>query len=156
MALINCPECNYQISQKAKYCPKCGCQIKNTNQILLIIYAVIITVLAIFYFLGFIGNKYNPIQIKPKIGQERIAYNLSKDYVKKHLNYPRIVKFARLRDTKNNILELDSGRYKIESDITYEIEKGKSIKATYVCILINKGNNKWILESIQIIPDDIK
>lgn len=30
MALINCPECNKEISDKAKSCPHCGCPI-NTN-----------------------------------------------------------------------------------------------------------------------------
>lgn len=27
MALINCPECNQQVSSQAKTCPKCGCPI---------------------------------------------------------------------------------------------------------------------------------
>lgn len=30
MALINCPECNKEISDKAKSCPNCGCPI-NIN-----------------------------------------------------------------------------------------------------------------------------
>lgn len=30
MALINCPECNKQVSNRAKICPNCGCPI-NTN-----------------------------------------------------------------------------------------------------------------------------
>lgn len=29
MSLINCPECNKQISDKAKSCPNCGCPINN-------------------------------------------------------------------------------------------------------------------------------
>lgn len=29
MALIKCPECSSEISDKAKACPKCGCPIKE-------------------------------------------------------------------------------------------------------------------------------
>lgn len=30
MALINCPECNQQVSDRAPSCPKCGCPIGAT------------------------------------------------------------------------------------------------------------------------------
>ena len=30
MALINCPECGKEISEKAGSCPNCGCPLKNT------------------------------------------------------------------------------------------------------------------------------
>lgn len=33
MALINCPECNKEISDKAAACPSCGCPIANTQVI---------------------------------------------------------------------------------------------------------------------------
>lgn len=32
MAIINCPECGKEISDKAKACPNCGCPINETNQ----------------------------------------------------------------------------------------------------------------------------
>ena len=31
MALIHCPECNKEISDKAKTCPHCGCPVEETN-----------------------------------------------------------------------------------------------------------------------------
>lgn len=31
MALINCPECNNEVSDKANSCPKCGCPIQPTK-----------------------------------------------------------------------------------------------------------------------------
>ncbi len=33
MALINCLECNKEISDKAKTCPNCGCPIQIDNQV---------------------------------------------------------------------------------------------------------------------------
>ena len=154
MAMINCPECNAQISQKAKYCPKCGYQIRSINQIFLIVYAISITVLALLYFLGILGKNENPLTIQPTAGQERIAYNLSKEYVKKQLNYPRIVRFPKLRESKDNIVDLGGGRYKVEASVEYEINKNETNYVHYVCILINKGQNKWILESIQVFSQN--
>lgn len=29
MALMKCPKCNKEISDKAKYCPNCGCEVSN-------------------------------------------------------------------------------------------------------------------------------
>lgn len=150
MAMINCPECNTQISQKAKQCPKCGCQIRNINQVFLIIYAVVITVLAGLYFLGILGQNEKSIQIKTLAGQERIAFNLSKEYVKKHLNFPHIVRFPKLKESKDNIIDLGNGRYKIVGNVEYQPGSDSIHNAHYVCILINKGYNRWILESIQL------
>jgi len=153
MAMINCPECNTQISQKAKYCPKCGCQIRNINQVFLVIYAVVITLLAALYFLGFLGQNgksEKDISVKTTLGQERIAYNLSKEYVKKYLNYPKIVRFPKIKESKDNIIDLGSGRYKIEGEVEYELANDQVYQTNYVCILINKGQNRWILESIQV------
>lgn len=31
MALITCPECGKQISDKAKTCPNCGCPVSDMN-----------------------------------------------------------------------------------------------------------------------------
>jgi hypothetical protein len=150
MAMINCPECSTQISQKAKYCPKCGCQIRDKNQVFLIIYAVVITLLAGLYFLGFLGKNENPLTIKSVAGQERIAYNLSKEHVKKFLNYPKIVRFPKIKESKDNIIDLGSGRYKIDGELEYEMDDKIVYHTHYVCILINKGQNRWILESIQV------
>ena len=33
MAQIKCPECNKEISDKAKSCPNCGCPISTTKNI---------------------------------------------------------------------------------------------------------------------------
>ena len=33
MALINCPECNTQISDKADKCPKCALPLKKTTNV---------------------------------------------------------------------------------------------------------------------------
>lgn len=37
MSLINCPECNKEISNKARSCPYCGCPINKNNKYQIII-----------------------------------------------------------------------------------------------------------------------
>lgn len=47
MALIKCPECGAEISDKAPKCPKCGRSIKNNNKKIVIALISIVLVLAI-------------------------------------------------------------------------------------------------------------
>lgn len=57
MALINCKDCNNQISSTAKLCPNCGFNQKQDNAnkgcgILIIIYIIIFIVIAAIFVLG--------------------------------------------------------------------------------------------------------
>jgi len=87
---------------------------------------------------------------KSSINKKQIAYNLSKEYVKKFLDYPKIVRFPKIKESKDNIIDLGSGRYKIDGELEYELADEIVYHTHYVCILINKGQNRWILESIQV------
>ena len=55
MALIKCPECGAEISDKAPKCPKCGRSIKNNNKKIVIALISIVLVLAIVT----LSNKHN-------------------------------------------------------------------------------------------------
>jgi hypothetical protein len=47
MALINCPECNQQVSSEAKNCPNCGCPLykaENSGQIRKFVICLIVAV----------------------------------------------------------------------------------------------------------------
>ncbi len=58
MALINCPECNSQVSDKARECPECGYPIKE-NWFLeslklgcITILAIIVVIIVLYIFMG--------------------------------------------------------------------------------------------------------
>lgn len=56
MALINCKECNQEISNKAKKCPHCGVKLKKSGGCCLPIVVGGIILLIIFYIIGSNGN----------------------------------------------------------------------------------------------------
>lgn len=70
MSLIKCKECNNEISDKAKTCPKCGAKNKRPSGCLKLI--------AILFFMGIFGQvllgisqTLNPNHIKKEIKQEQ-------------------------------------------------------------------------------------
>ena len=72
MALINCPECNREISAKAESCPHCGFIIKQKQKNLsklqvLILTSIIILIIILFtaiYYYNAIYKKSPEIQLK--------------------------------------------------------------------------------------------
>jgi hypothetical protein len=56
MALINCKECNQEISSKAEKCPHCGVKLKKSGGCCLPIIVGGIILLIFFYIIGSSGN----------------------------------------------------------------------------------------------------
>ena len=94
MALINCPECNHEISDQAKACPHCGCPVKkkvtradeqtkkNVKVFALILGAAILVVAAILLFGG--QSKGKP----DDISSQHYQYALKAiEYVDQYLDY---------------------------------------------------------------------
>jgi len=50
MALINCPECQKEVSETAKRCPHCGYTLKDNKKIIAIVSVSVIVVLLIVFF----------------------------------------------------------------------------------------------------------
>ena len=60
MALIKCPECGKEISDKAKKCPNCACSLKKNKKVIIIVLSTIMLLtigLIIFYIYS--QNTYN-------------------------------------------------------------------------------------------------
>jgi ribosomal protein L7/L12 len=101
MALINCPECNREISDKAVSCPHCGCPIKNVNNIESDIYTLKLN--------------QTPLQIKAiRIVRELFGYGLkeAKDIVDsspvilaENLSYDEVKKLA--QPFCNNLISIE-------------------------------------------------
>jgi len=63
MALINCKECNQEISSKAEKCPHCGCPIKKKISFTgcFMVLLGLITAIIVFFFFGSNGTGNNVI-----------------------------------------------------------------------------------------------
>lgn len=81
MALIKCPECGKEISDKASSCPNCGNRVKNNkvvNKKILVIFAVVMICLIILYLMKFMSKISTDNYLYEKIlGKEKsYVYNL--------------------------------------------------------------------------------
>ena len=59
MAMIMCPECGKEISDKAKRCPSCGFKIKNRRKKIVFLLGVIIIILIVLILGGLLIRNYN-------------------------------------------------------------------------------------------------
>ncbi len=60
MALIKCPECGKEISDKAKRCPNCACSLKKNKKVIIIVFSIImLLVIGLIIFYIYSQNTYN-------------------------------------------------------------------------------------------------
>lgn len=59
MALINCPKCRNEISDKARKCPKCGERVKKIDKEIFILVGVVITIILVIIIGTFLIKKTN-------------------------------------------------------------------------------------------------
>ncbi|MDY4616951.1 MAG: zinc ribbon domain-containing protein [Lachnospiraceae bacterium] len=119
MAMIKCPECGQEISDKAKKCVHCGMKIKGKNNKILIIIMVVllIVILGSMYFI--IHNKEDKKDTQKKNQDETETNDIIKEQEDK---YERYVDIA-INNTKKQLKHPDSINlnkvivlYKIEND----------------------------------------
>lgn len=72
MALINCPECQKEVSEIAKMCPHCGYKMKDNKKIIAIVSVSVIVVLLIVFFIFKSGSA-------SIIGEWKIDYYITED-----------------------------------------------------------------------------
>lgn len=123
MAMIKCPECGKEISDKAKVCPNCGVKIKGKNNIILIIIIVVlfIVILGSTYFV--IHNKEDKKDTQEKNQENTVDETETNDIIKEQEDkYERYVDIA-INNTKKQLKHPDSINlnkvivlYKIEND----------------------------------------
>lgn len=80
---------------------------------------------------------------------ERLAYNLSKDYVLENLKSPKTAEFPSLFESKNHVKNLGGGRYQIDSWVDSQNSFGANIRTRFSCIMINKGADRWGIEDLK-------
>lgn len=82
MALINCRECNEQISDQAASCPKCGAQLPKTKTLNFLVKIVLIGVILITAFFAldaiFTTEEYKRAQVKFERSRDKLQDSLDR------------------------------------------------------------------------------
>ena len=149
MALIKCPECGKEISDKAGACPHCGCPIGNTTQPIqsndgksnkgskkiIIGGVVVIAIAGIGYYFGIAKPQQH-------LAEQKVIYEEAQDLIDDG-------KYDKAIEKLNSIIDYDGAQ-----DAINEAETGKE-KATYVEAenLLEQGKYDDGIELLNTIPD---
>lgn len=120
MALINCSECGADISEKASACPKCGCPLDITKQVMsnakkkerkkVIIFFTVVLAFIMILSTGIFFVKYNndPANIALRLIKKDFGYNISVEsiYYNSEVN-GCIVKFSANGENNTATVHLD-------------------------------------------------
>ena len=129
MALINCPECGKEISDKANACPNCGYKTKKEIQVnkkhIIVLMASIIAVVGIIFEIKIWGNSM-PTELSLTLGmtQEEVHNRIGTDFKLEQDKYEHDIEVYDLRwcgyDGKLSITY--SLNDKTISDIKWEVD----------------------------------
>lgn len=130
MALIKCPECGKEISDKAKCCPNCGAKMKKTS-IIAVICIIVMVVVAItgIYFVVNRNRTNNKSQVSNQEKVNKVEKDTEKEIIKEQEDkYERYVNIA-IKNTKEQLKHPDSISlnkvivcYKIKDDVLVTVD----------------------------------
>ena len=123
MAMIKCPECGKEISDKAKVCPNCGVKIKGKSKKIPIIIIVLLLIIIIGSVYFIISNKDGKKDEQKENQANTVDETKTNDIVKEQEDkYKKYVDIA-INNTKQQLKHPDSINlnkvivlYKIEND----------------------------------------
>lgn len=149
MALIKCPECGKEISDKAGACPHCGCPIGNTTQPIQNndgksnkgSKKILIGVVAVVAIAG-TGYYFGIAKPQQHLAEQKAVYEEAQDLIDEG-------KYDKAIEKLNSIIDYDGAQ-----DAINEAKTGKE-KATYIEAenLLEQGKYDDGIELLNTIPD---
>ena len=170
MALIKCPECGHQVSDKAEACPSCGFKPTSKDKaklsqrvqrdtskdnkmgkiVILALSAVIISAIVVSRFIDPIQND-NKESTEWRPGDEKImAYLMTEDWVKQRLKSPSTAKFPKSGEYISHITR-SSGVYTINSWVDSQNSFGAITRTKFRAEVENTAKGKWRCNSLEFI-----
>ena len=153
MALINCPECEKEISDKAKSCPNCGYELnpqasqpkqpskkKSSGSGYGTWIVVIGVIIFILYLIGSSSDDNSSSSSSTGSTNKFLAYNYAEVFVKKKLKSPGTAEFPGTFEKADHITELGYKKYKIVSWVDSQNSFGATIRTKFSCIIKFDGN----------------
>ncbi|MFT6865914.1 MAG: DNA-directed RNA polymerase subunit RPC12/RpoP [Cyclobacteriaceae bacterium] len=153
MALIKCPECEKEISDKANSCPNCGYELnpkpkelkeppkhKNDGSGCGTWIVVIGVIFLILYLIGSFSDDNSSSNSPSGSTNKFLAYTYAEDFVKKKLKSPGTAEFPGTFEKADHITELRYNKYKIVSWVDSQNGFGAMIRTNFSCIIEFNGN----------------
>lgn len=154
MALINCPECNKEVSDKALNCPNCGNPITevesyNVNNyetksnsgggcLKNILVAIIIIIVGVTLVNLFTDDKGSTSNVSEH--SELLAYSYAMDCVKSRLKSPSTAEFPSSIEKKQSTKSSSYGVYVIKSWVDSQNSFGAMIRSNFECTVKFDGD----------------
>ena len=85
---------------------------------------------------------------KPREPDEISAFVMSEEFVKNRLKAPATADFPWY--DRSFVSDLGGGRFKVSANVDSKNSFGAKIRTHYTCVLKYKGEDAWILESIEL------
>jgi hypothetical protein len=150
MALINCKECDGQVSKKANICPHCGNKLKSKSS-----GCFWIILIALVAFCGYVVNHSDSSSTNSgssySISHPDIflAYNYAENAVKKKLKSPSTAEFPGTIEKSKHINYLGGGEYQINSWVDSQNSFGAIIRSNFRVIIVF-NDNKASYENLKV------
>jgi ribosomal protein L37E len=152
MALIKCPECKKEISDKAKSCPSCGYEPnpqpkspkqptkkKSTGSGCGTFIVVIGVLIFILYLIGASSEDDSSSSSSSGSTNKFLSYTYAEDFVKKKLKSPGSAEFPGTFEKADHITELGYNKYKIISWVDSQNGFGASLRTRFSCVIEFNG-----------------
>jgi len=159
MALIECPECKREISDKAVSCPHCGYQQQKTKKapekkksspngclvaiLIIIVFAVISQLMP--------DDNSEPEKSTKAIDNHSpgLAYITIEKLVKRDLKSPKTAEFPSYKEKLKHTKYIGSNTYKINSYVDSQNSFGALVRTKFSCEVVFTGGDNIRMKNLQ-------
>lgn len=115
MAIINCPECGAQVSDKASSCPQCGYRLHtsgvgNKRRVIIVVSLVVACVAALALVLVYRNNSMSPVPVVATDSADTSVLASSDTVVEKEVLEPLTINSLCFWDDENKVVTLRKGK----------------------------------------------
>ncbi|MCG2590397.1 zinc ribbon domain-containing protein [Rhodohalobacter sulfatireducens] len=150
MALVNCKECEREISSDADTCPHCGYSIKKEREekesaigCLIVVFIII----AGFYFWPESSSNEKPWNERDN---STMAYIMAENWVKDRLISPSTAEFPGTLEYRDHISRLPDQIYEIDSYVDSQNQMGAMVRTPFFARIQQTSEDNWKLLELRI------